>query len=76
MAVGEEPEQDELERLTLADNGPLDLRQDAFGPRARILDGGQIASTSSTTMRSSSRVGPLASRSTGGRRSGRTTSQA
>jgi hypothetical protein len=49
VPVGQEAEQDELERVALADDGTLDLREDALGLSARLLDRGQIASSSATT---------------------------
>jgi len=33
MTVREDPEQDELQRLTLSDYGPFDLGEDALGVR-------------------------------------------
>src|SRR5262249_55753809 len=76
VAVGEEAEQHELERLPLADDGALDLGEDAVRLRTCLVDGAQIASSWSTTTPSSSTVGPLAIRAAGGCASGRTASQA
>jgi hypothetical protein len=75
VTVGQEAEQHELERLALADDGALDLVEHALGLRPGLFDGGQIASSSSTTSRSSGTLGPTARRFSGGGRSGRTSSQ-
>jgi hypothetical protein len=43
VPVGEDPEQDELERLALADDGTLDLGEDALRPARQL---GKWSSTS------------------------------
>ena len=45
MTVGEDAEQHELDRLTLSDDGPLDLVDDALGLRDQFLDRHQRASS-------------------------------
>src|SRR5207237_564585 len=49
VAVREQPEQDELERVSLADDGPLDLDEDSFGALRELSDGHSMASSRSRT---------------------------
>ena len=75
VPVGEQPHQDELERVALADDGALDLVED---PRCVLLDLGELhqsASSASTASRSEAMSRPGAKRSRGGSRSPRTISQ-
>ena len=77
MSVREEPEEDELERLSLPDDRRLDFVEGATGKR---LDLSELhlytASNAATTCSSSRGEMPRLSRSSGAARSGRTSSHA
>ncbi len=48
MPVGEDAEQDELERVALADDRALDFVQDPLGLLRKLLDGHSASSRSTT----------------------------
>ena len=75
VTVGEEPEPDELERLALADDGLLDLVEHRARDLADLRELHQMRSNESTVAISSAGGMPRPSRSSGGGRSARTSSQ-
>ena len=52
MAVAEQREQDQLERVALADDGALDLVEDLRRLRPQLVQLHQMRSSASTTRRS------------------------